>query len=135
MKHAHLIEKLDEPRILAAITAAEEKTSGMIRVMVSKRSHPDALAAAKKHFEALKMNRTPDRNAVLIFVAPKSQTFAVYGDAATHARVGAAFWNVLRDDIAAQLKEARFTDALVHGINKAGELLAEHFPRVGKDSK
>jgi uncharacterized membrane protein len=99
--------------------------------MVSKRSHPDALAAAEKHFKTLKMDQTPNRNAVLIFLAPKSQTFAVYGDAATHLRVGPAFWNSLRDEIAAQLKESRFTDALVHGINKAGDLLAEHFPRVG----
>jgi uncharacterized membrane protein len=134
MKHSHLIEKLDEARILAAIAAAEAKTTGIVRVMVSKRSHPDALAAARKHFKALKMDQTPDRNAVLIFVAPKSQTFAVYGDAAMHKRVGPEFWNILRDEIAAQLKDSRFTDALVHGINKAGELLAEHFPRVGSKS-
>jgi uncharacterized membrane protein len=129
MKHSHLIEKLDEARILEAIAAAEIKTTGIIRVMVSKRRHPDALAAAKKHFEAMKMNETPDRNGVLIFVAPKSQTFAVYGDEGMNKRVGAEIWNLLRDDIAVQLKESRFTDAMVHGIHKAGELLAEHFPQ------
>jgi uncharacterized membrane protein len=131
MKHAHLINQLDEPRILAAIAAAEAKTTGVIRIMVSKRSHLDALEAAEKHFKALRMDQTPGRNAVLIFVAPKSQTFAVYGDEGAHKRVGREFWNLLRDDIAGQLKESRFTDALVHGINRAGDLLAEHFPRGG----
>jgi uncharacterized membrane protein len=45
-----------------------------------------------------------------------------------HARTGPEFWNILRDEMTAQLKESRFTDAVVHGINRAGELLANHFP-------
>jgi uncharacterized membrane protein len=134
VKHSHLIERLDHDRIVAAISAAEGKTTGQIRVLVSKRSHPDALAAAAKHFKNLKLDKHPDRNAVLIFVAPKSQTFAIYGDAATHAHVGPEFWNILRDDMATHLKDSRYTDAILHAINKAGELLAEHFPRSEPDS-
>jgi uncharacterized membrane protein len=134
MEHSHLIDRLDHDRIVAAISAAEGKTTGQIRVLVSKRSHPDALAAAAKHFKSLKLDKHPDRNAVLIFVAPKSQTFAIYGDAATHARVGPEFWNILRDDMAAHLKDSHYTDAILHAINKAGELLAEHFPRSEPDS-
>ena len=129
MKHSHLIKRLDESRILAAISAAEANTTGLIRVMVSKRSYPDPLPAAEKHFKALKLHKSPHRNAVLIFIAPKSQTFAVYGDAATHARCGPEFWNILRDEMALHLKDSRYTDALLHAIAKAGELLAVQFPR------
>ena len=129
MNHSHLVSRLDHPRILAAISAAEADTTGQIRVMVSKRSYRDALSAAEKHFKVLKLGKSPHRNAVLIFVAPKSQTFAIYGDAATHARCGPAFWDVLRDEVAGHLKGARFTDAVVHAIAKTGEQLAIHFPR------
>jgi uncharacterized membrane protein len=134
MKHAHLISRLDNSRILAAISAAEAKTTGEIRVMISKRSYPDALSAAKKHFKVLQLDKSPHRNGVLIFVAPKSQTFAIYGDAAAHAGCGPEFWNILRDEMTSHLKDSRFTDALVHAIAKAGELLAIHFPLNAKDS-
>jgi uncharacterized membrane protein len=134
MKHSDFIDRLDESRIRAAIVDAEAKTTALIHVRVAKRSEPDALAAAERNFKALKLDRHPDRNAVLIFVAPKSQTFAIYGDAATHARCGPEFWNVLRDEMAAHLKDSRYTDALLHAITKAGELLAVHFPKHAKDS-
>jgi uncharacterized membrane protein len=130
MKHSHFIQSLDESRIRAANLAAEEKTTALIHVHVSKRAEPDALAAAPKYFRSMKLHKHPHRNAVLIFVAPKSQTFAIYGDAATHARVGPEFWNTLRDEMTAHLKDSRHTDALIHAIEKAGRLLAEHFPKT-----
>jgi uncharacterized membrane protein len=133
MKHSHLINHLEGSRILAAIRAAEANTTGQIRVMISKRSYPDALSAAEKHFKVLKLDKSPLRNAVLIFVAPKSQTFAIYGDKATHALCGTEFWNSLRDEMTTQLKESRYTDAVLHAIAKACKLLADHFPRIAPD--
>jgi uncharacterized membrane protein len=92
------------------------------------------LSAAEKHFKVLKLGKAAHRNAVLIFVAPKSKTFAVFADAATHARCGSEFWNTLRDEMTTHLKDSRFTDAIAHAITKAGELLAIHFPRKSPDS-
>jgi uncharacterized membrane protein len=129
MKHAQFISQIDESRILAAITEAESKTTGLIRVLVSRRECEDPLAAAHEHFKALKLDKTPEHNAVLIFVAPKSHTFAIYGDTLIHARGGQSFWNAIRDEMAKHLKDSRFTDALLHAIKQAGQLLAEHFPR------
>lgn len=34
----------------------------------------------------------------------------------------------LRDEMLAHFKDSRFTDALVHAITKAGDLLAVQFP-------
>lgn len=131
MKHRAFIDALDDTRITTAIGAAETKSTGEIRVFVSKRKCEDALGLAEKHFKALGMYKTKERNAVLIFIAPKSQTFAIYGDEAVHKKCGEEFWKVLRDDMTVYLKEGRYTDAVVHGIERAGELLAVHFPRAG----
>jgi uncharacterized membrane protein len=128
VKHSHFTQQLDEPRILAAIAAAEAKTTGHIRALVSKRRCADPLAAARKHFHALGLHKDPQRNGVLIFVAPKSHTFAIYGDKAVHERCGDEFWNTLRDEMLEHLRGVRYTEALVHGISKAGDLLAAHFP-------
>ena len=75
------------------------------------------------------MQQTKHRNAVLIFVAPRSRTFAVIGDEAVHAKCGDAFWRELAGAMTGYFKRGDFTDGLVHGISRAGELLAAHFPR------
>ena len=133
MKHSEFISRLDNERIVAAIGAAEKRTAGQVRVFVSRKACPDALAMAKKHFKALKMERTRAHNAVLIFIAPKSRSFAIWGDTGIHERCGEAFWTAVRDEMTVHLKEGRYTDAVVHGIARAGEILAEHFPRGPED--
>ncbi len=75
-----------------AIAEAEKRTSAEIRVYVSHRSRVDALAFAKRRFHKLKMDCTPMRNAVMIFMAPRTHKFAVVGDVAVHAKCGDDFW-------------------------------------------
>lgn len=124
---------IDHGRVVAAIAAAEEKTSGEIRVLVAKEKAEDAVAAARKHFERLGMTKTAERNGVLIFVAPRSHTFAVIGDSGVHEKCGGAFWRLLAAAMELQFKRGEFTAGLVDGIEKAGALLAEHFPRRPDD--
>lgn len=129
MRHRKFLSQLAHERLHAAIHDAEQATSGEIRVMVSHRRAPDPVAAAQQAFLRLGMQQTPQRNAVLIFVAPRSHTFAVIGDEAVHARCGDAFWRELTGAMTGYFKRGDFTGGLVHGISRAGQLLAEHFPR------
>ena len=87
--------KIDHAQVTAAIAAAEQLTSGEIRVFISHRKAPDALHAAQHQFEKLGMTATPHRNGVLIFLAPRSRTYAVIGDTAVHEKCGDAFWRLL----------------------------------------
>jgi uncharacterized membrane protein len=121
---------IDHPRVVAAIVAAERRTSGEIRVLLARHKAPDPVGAAKKHFERLGMTRTKHRNGVLIFLAPRSRTFAVIGDTAIHEKCGDVFWRELTAAITGHFKRGDFTAGLVHGIEHAGALLAEHFPRT-----
>ncbi len=133
MRHRAFIGQLAHERIHAAIHAAESKTSGEIRVMISHRRAPDPVAAAQQAFLRLGMQRTRHRNAVLLFVAPRSRTFAVIGDEAVHARCGDGFWQDLAAAMTGYFKRGAYTDGLVHGVERAGELLATHFPRQPDD--
>ena len=65
---------------------------------------------------------------MLIFVAPKSRNFAIIGDKAVHEKCGDAFWTELAAAMTGYFKKGDFTDGLVHGVERAGALLAEHFP-------
>lgn len=127
------VPHVDDVRIVAAIAEAEAHTSGEIRIVLSRQSVADPVAAAEEQFERLEMMNTADRNGVLIFVALSSHTFAVIGDQGVHEKCGQDFWRTLTDAMSAHFKQGKFTDGLVLGISRAGALLAEHFPRRPDD--
>ena len=133
MNPNELIEKLDDARIAASIAEAERQTSGEIRVCVSHRRRDDALNAARRRFQKLGMERTRHRNAVLIFFAPLTQQFAVWGDVGVHARCGADCWQGIVGEMSPLLKEGRFTDAVVLAVQRVGAQLARHFPHEAGD--
>lgn len=133
MRTRDFVQSLEHPRIVSAIAAAEGKTSGEIRVYIQRGEVDDAIVAARTQFEKLGMTATRDRNAVLIFVAPRSQKFAVIGDTGIHERCGDQFWQELVESMQQDFKAQNFTDAVVHAVNKTGELLAAHFPRQPDD--
>ena len=133
MKKSEFIQQLDHPAIEGTIAEAEALTSGEIRVVVSHHPANDPLAAAKAAFERLGMTKTKNRNGVLFFVAPASQTFAVIGDEAVHQKCGDSFWQQIASVMTDHFRQGAYTSGLRQGIELAGALLAEHFPRESND--
>jgi len=123
------INQLPHDTLVAAIRDAEKKTSGQIRVLISHKSVADPVAAANKEFTRLGLAKLLDRNGVLIFVTPRSRKFAVIGDAGVHAKCGDSFWQELAQAMTGYFRKSEFTEGIAHGVRKAGDLLAEHFPR------
>jgi uncharacterized membrane protein len=124
-----LIKQLPHDTLVAAIREAEQKTSGQIRVLISHQSVADPVAAAQKEFVRLGMTNSPEKNGVLIFVAPRTHKFAVIGDEGVHAKCGDEFWQELTQVMTDHFRKSEFTAGIVHGVRKAGELLAVHFPK------
>ena len=133
MKEKAFIEQLQNDQIVAAVRAAEAKTAGEIRIFISRKETSDPLAAAQAEFTRMGMTNTAERNGVLIFVAPRSQKFAILGDKGIHERCGENFWRAVAEQMAAHFRKSEFTDGIVSAIQKAGTLLAEHFPRLTDD--
>jgi len=120
---------LDHERIVKAIQDAEARSRGEVRVHVSRQAVAEVQPAAARQFEALGMTRTAERNGVLLFVAPVSQTFAVIGDEGIHARCGPDFWKDVAAAMETDFRAGRYTDGIVKGVARVGEALATHFPR------
>ena len=132
MRTHNFIRQLEHDRIVAAIKKAEANTSGQIRVFLQRgKFEEDALERAQKKFVQLGMQKTAERNAVLIFVAPRVQKFAVVGDEGVHARCGEKFWEELVARMREHFLREDFTEALLEAVNATGALLAKHFPRTG----
>jgi uncharacterized membrane protein len=140
---------LDHERIVKAIQDAEARSRGEVRVHVARQAVQDAQpnttpvaavqpntspvaaveTAAARQFETLGMTQTAERNGVLLFVAPVSQTFAVIGDEGIHARCGPDFWKDVAAAMETDFRAGHYTDGIVKGVARVGEALATHFPR------
>jgi uncharacterized membrane protein len=87
------------------------------------------VADAQKEFVRLGMTNSPEKNGVLIFVAPRTHKFAVIGDEGVHKKCGDVFWQELAKAMTDYFRKSEFTEGIIHGVRKAGELLAGNFPR------
>ena len=128
MTQKALVRAIDTRRIEEAIRQAERRTSGEIRVSVSRFFWGDVRRAAERAFARLGMRATRDRNGVLFFVVPARRRFVVLGDEGIHAKVGQEFWERVAAAVCEHLRDGDFTLGLVHGIETVGEQLALHFP-------
>lgn len=128
-----MFSRADIRRISDAIAAAELKTSGEIRVHIEPRLKSDALQRAFDLFHSLKMDKTKERNGVLILVAPNHRTFAIVGDVGIHEKVSAGFWDESRDIMQFHFREGQLIEGIVAGVKKAGEALQTYFHRQPDD--
>ena len=119
---------IDDDRVMEAIRAAEERTTGQIRVHISGRISKDVERSARRRFARLNMGATPDRNAVLIYVQPRTHRFFILGDVAFGELGGSALWEPAAARLSEELKAGRYTEGLVGVVGYAGEVLARHFP-------
>jgi uncharacterized membrane protein len=134
VNQTEFLATLDQPRIVAAIGAAEKETSGEIRIHIQpKASGGDARYVAERTFERLGMTKTALRNGVLLFIASEERVFAIVGDKGIDEKVPAGFW----DDIAAKLTlrfgSGEFTDGIIEAITEVGLHLKTYFPCAADD--
>jgi len=129
MRTRDFLSKLEHARIVSAIREAESKTSGEIRVYIQRgKFETDPVRLAQKKFQRLGMHKTHERNAVLIFVAPRAHKFAVVGDQAIHEKCSEQFWRHVVDGMQVHFQNEKFSHALTEAINEVGKVLATHFP-------
>lgn len=124
------LSAVEQDRVIEAIRKAEACSTGEIRVHVSEKPVDDAQKVAEAQFVALGMTATNQRNGILIYIAPTSQKFAIVGDSGIHARCGPEFWRDVASVMGEDFRAGRFTDGIVKGVAKAGDVLAVHFPRA-----
>jgi uncharacterized membrane protein len=115
--------------VVAAIRAAEQRTSGEVRVYFESHCRfVDALDRAVEIFHGLKMQETADRNAVLVYVALKDKQLAVFGDEGIHQKVGTQFWNKEVQEMLQHFNKNNYAEGIARVVREIGEVLVHHFP-------
>ena len=131
---AHEYFTADRRKLITdAISAAEKKTSGEIRVHIENRCPEDVLDHAAFIFEKLDMHKTQLRNGVLIYLALHDHKFAILGDSGINQRVPMGFWSGISEQMKAGFKTGRYAETLAQAIRSAGNALSQHFPRDVRD--
>jgi uncharacterized membrane protein len=120
---------IDVGAVEEAIRAAEQRTSGEIRVAIARSWFwGDARAAAERAFRRLRVAETREHNGVLIFLAPVRRKLAVLGDAGVHAKVPPDFWARVVDRMTVDFRRGDRTAGLLAAVELLGNALAEAFP-------
>jgi uncharacterized membrane protein len=119
----------EQQLIIEAIQNAERMTSGEVRVFVeSKCSYMDAIDRAAELFFQLEMQKTDDRNAVLLYVAMKDRQLAVFGDAGIHEKVGNEYWNNEVHKMITNFNRENYAAGISEVVKDIGEALTKNFP-------
>ena len=119
----------EQQRIIEAIRDAEHMTSGEIRVFVESRcSYMDAIDRAAELFFQLEMQKTDDRNAVLLYVAMKDRQLAVFGDEGIHDKVGNEYWNNEVHKMISNFNRENYAAGIAEVVKDIGTALTKNFP-------
>jgi uncharacterized membrane protein len=118
----------EQQQIRKAIEAAEKNTSGEIRVCIEKNCSDEVLDRAAKYFYQLDMEKTKQRNGVLVYLATVDRKFAIIGDAGINAAVPADFWDETKHAMLEQFKQGNMVEGIITGLNRAGLQLQKYFP-------
>jgi len=127
------LTKEAEKTLIAAIKKAEKNTSGEIRVHIEKSTNKAPIDRALEVFYQLNMQKTAQRNGVLIYVAVESKQFAIIGDEGIHNKVSDSFWNATKDIVISYFAKKEFTKGLELAILDVGEKLKTFFPYQSDD--
>lgn len=131
-----LFTQEEEARIKEAIRAAENLTSGEIRLYVEDfcdRDHP--VERASELFQLFGMFNTRQRNAVLIYLADKSRMFAIWGDSGIHQRVGYQFWEAEKQLLRTHLQAGDACTGICLVVAQIGAQMQSYFPADPNDNE
>ena len=123
----------DQEAIVHAIGVAENQTSGEIRVAIDRAYQGDPIARALEYFHRLEMQKTSQRNGVLIYVAVDSHQFAIVGDQGINDKVPSDFWEQTKEHMLEFFRQDQLSEGIIAGVADAGVQLSRFFPRAQDD--
>lgn len=124
----------EQQKMLAGMIAeAEKATSGEIRIHIEDRCSGDPVERAASVLHYLGMDRTAQRNGVVIYLACESKVFAIAGDEGINRTVPAGFWDGICASMAAHFRKGKFAEGLAEAVRSVGQQLMEFFPYTEGD--
>lgn len=129
----HFFDDDDFLRISNKISEAELLTSGEIRVSIKEfktfgERKLSIKELAEKEFYRLNMHQTRDKTGILLFFLLGERKFYILADEGINEKVKPEVWESVSNEIQENFKNGFFAKGIIHGIERVGKLLSEHFP-------
>ena len=124
----NFLAKSERAAVNAAIKDAERSSSAEVKLVLVRHCWGDLKAKAHKVFGKLGLDRTEQRNCVLVMLVVTNREFLIYGDQGIHEKVGQDFWGDICDDMTDAFARDEFGEGLAAAVRQTGEKLALHFP-------
>ena len=122
------LSEAESAKINSIIKKAESMTSGEIKLVIARHCWSKIESKAAKIFRELGLDKTKERNCVLILFIVTNREFLIHGDHGIHERVGQGFWNDIRDKMVAAFRQDEFGEGISQGVFLIGEKLSRYFP-------
>ena len=121
-------------QMVEAVQQAEKNTSGEVRIFVeSKCEYMDAVDRARDIFFSLKMEKTNDRNAVLLYIAIDDRQLALFADEGIYQRLGKEYWDIEVKKMINSFTKDDYTGGVCLVVNEIGQALKAEFPYQNSD--
>jgi|SRR5690606_4677706 len=129
-KNKSLLNKQEQAIVITAIQEAERRTSGEVRVFVESHcSYVDSMDRAREVFFKLKMDKTEDRNAVLVYVAINDHQMALFGDEGIFKKTDIdRYWMNEVTLMRTHFQNGQIAEGIAAAIKDIGIALHQHFP-------
>ena len=123
----------EQSAVQSAVEACEKASSAELKVVLARHCWGDLRRKARRVFAQFHLDRTAERNCVLVLLVVTNRQFLIYGDEGIHRKVGQGFWDDVRDVMMQHFRHGDFGAGLCAGIERIGQKLADFFPRAADD--
>ncbi|NVN97636.1 TPM domain-containing protein, partial [Candidatus Nomurabacteria bacterium] len=89
---------------------------------------------AEKEFYKLNMHTTRDKTGILLYLLLNERQFYILADQGIHKKVGDDTWHKVKEEIQEHFKSGKFSEGILWGIERVGNILSQHFPIKEDDS-
>lgn len=128
MKPINRFSKKDISEIMSSISEAEKNTSGEIRVHFDDFCPTNIIDKAIEVFHLLKMEKTKQKNGVLVYVAIDDKKLAIIGDIGINSKVGSSFWEDVKNIMIKHFKDDKIKEGVCKAVESIGMKLKDLFP-------
>jgi len=135
----HFISDDEMLRISNKIKEVEKTTAGEICVAVKEHVHflqrnKSVHALAEKEFFRIGIDKTKDKTGILIFILLPKRQFYIMADSGIHKKVPDNTWDSIKDEMQKMFLTGDFSKGIIHGVQRVGKILSEHFPVTPDDT-
>lgn len=126
-----LLTQNETIKLQAKISALEKLTSAEFKIIFCKHAWTGIQRKAEKLFNKCGLNKTHERNTVLLLIVEKDRELLIYGDEGIHRESSTEHWPAVRDAILDDFRRGDFYSGLSTGIEMVAENLMQCFPADG----